>query len=467
MLTFAVMVARLLALSEIAVDVGDHTYAIDAWPTQLALAGTVIVLAFLVTTFALGRRGPPAVLAGAIASLAVSGGLAWFVTKPGGGTGLFTVVVFRRAFETYAMATAAGVGATCAAIAIALSQLKERRVLGVGLGTAALGIALALLSRGDAGELKRIGRLPYFAVKGHDQLHAGHAREAEVQLVREPGTKWIFIIPTKEDGPQPYENAESWSPPKTVTVRADAPGRVKVEARAQRGPVRLTSKLTFEAKRESASPLLPLRVGNRWVYRVVHKQDSGLLFYVASTGGGQSEDRLEMEVVRAGERGGFHTFTIAVRGHGRDEEQEVVALGGQTLTLREDGTPGEPVIEADDQRGEVFSCRARLLGIAGTCQWGGADTDQLPKPPPSKKRPAARRRKDEPEQKQKLVPVRFALAGPLELRQRYGSTAGALGVGLLALMTLGTVILPHGSTATYSLVETRRGPAGAPEAPSP
>jgi hypothetical protein len=458
------MPPRLLALSEIVVEQGDHTYAIDAWPMQLSLAGGVIMLALVVAVFALGRRTPPAVLAGAIGGVVLSGGLTWVVTAPGGGQGLYASTMFRRAMEAYALATTLGVSGAVAALVIALAHIEERRVLRIGFGTAAIGIALAVFSRGEAVELREIGQLPFFAVMGSNALHAGHAREAEVVLMREPVTKWrILFFPMREDGPQPYENPAAWSAPKKVHVRADAPGRVVVEAHAKRGPVRLTSKLAFEAKREQASPLLPLRVGNRWTYRVVEKEGTGLMLYVNTVGGAESEDQLEIEVVRAGERSGFRTFTLAVRGHGRDTEQEVVALEGKTLALAADGTLSAPVIEGDEGS-TPFPCRVRLIGILGTCQSGGAQADELPKPPPSESRAPPRRRDAKPEPEKELVPVRFALAGPLALRERDGSAAGALGVGVLAIATLGAVILPNGSSTTYSLVETRPGPAGEPEA---
>jgi len=51
------MNVRLLALSEIVVERGDHTYAMDAWPVTLSVAGAVIVLALVAAAFVSGKIG--------------------------------------------------------------------------------------------------------------------------------------------------------------------------------------------------------------------------------------------------------------------------------------------------------------------------------------------------------------------------------------------------------------------------
>jgi len=63
-------------------------------------------------------------------------------------------------------------------------------------------------------------------------------------------------------------------------------------------------------------------------------------------------------------------------------------------------------------------------------------------------------------------PVAFAGAAPLAFERSTSSTAKGIATAIVAIATIGLVILPDGSSSSsYALVSTRRGPEGAAEAP--
>jgi hypothetical protein len=301
--------------------------------------------------------------------------------------------------------------------------------------------------------------LPFFAVEGLPDTHIGREWDMPVDFRAMSGKdRFASSGGSVTYAVDPDERA-LWGAPPTVHVRAEHQGRFAFPAQARRGPVRLTSTLHFRGRRELANPLLPLRVGNRWLYRVVTKGDWGGFAYVVPLGGERSEDRLELKITGVDERSGLRTFTLAaLGGDGSIRESKVVAMDGETLTVEDDGTVGPPAISGTEE-----ACTLGLLGrpggitddeVSGTCQAGGADADMLPSTLPDPKHPGA-----------KPVPLRFALAGPASLR--IGPSLGAeAGKWVLGIMTGGAVIVPVRSTTVYTLVETQRGPEGAPEAPT-
>jgi hypothetical protein len=62
-------------------------------------------------------------------------------------------------------------------------------------------------------------------------------------------------------------------------------------------------------------------------------------------------------------------------------------------------------------------------------------------------------------------PVAFAGAAPATFEMHRSSTVGGIATVFVAMVTVGLVILPDGSSSTsYTLVSTQRGAEGAPEA---
>jgi hypothetical protein len=454
----------LLFASEITATVDGTVYAIDAGPTSIARAGSVGLALLVVTVVALGHQASrgarplvalvPGILAAFFAAV---------VCVPPPASERSAALLFHDVLVLDAVATAFAAGAAFTALPSLLLARPGRVGVALALVTVAGSIGLGTVARRHARSLVPIDDLPYYTAKGRDDLHVGREREVEVELTHlAPATRFLWIV-TKAAGPGPLEPEERalWTGPASLRVRAEAEGRFPVTATASRGPVRLTTTLWFRGRPEKASPLLPLRVGNRWAYRAVTTFDTGHLGYVKPIGGGSTEGRFEMEVVGADERDGFRTFTIAMRGNGHDETKRVIALEGRTLLADADDAEKAPAIEGTDST----SCAFPLLGVRGTCQEGGAAEDELPPPPPPPKKPPPRRRGAKPEPDLQRVPIRFALAGPVGFQTSDRTAAGQIGKGLLALVTLGLVILPSGSSTSYALVETHRGPADAPAAP--
>lgn len=456
-----------LVRPEISVSVGDHTYAISSAPTRGVFAATLVVLALVVATGVL-RRPAAMVLAGAMIAAAFFGFGTALVMFPFEGGHQSVTTVFHDALVVHMLGSSIGAAGFVSALILGIGTGVPRRVMALGAAGMLCALGLVFVSASRGGELRAVGELPFFTIADRDDLHVGHERDAKVQLSREPRTRLVLFWSTKEEGPQPLEEADAalWSPPARVHVRAEAEGSFPVVVEARRGVVRLQSKVYFRGRAEIASPLLPLRVGNRWVYRVVTTEDSGHLLYFKTIGGGESVERLEIEVTGVEERDGFRSFTIETRGSGHGNTSHVVAVGGKTVFIDHMEALGEPVIDTKVDIGtEPVPCSVALLRLDGTCQLGGADQDTYPERPkeyaldPRKR--AARKKK---ESEIARLPARFALAGPSSFERSEHSTAGALGTGFLALLTIGLVILPNGSHTSYALVETHRGPDGAPEA---
>jgi hypothetical protein len=441
---------------------GEDVYATAAWPMWAASAGSVIVLALVGLLLVLAHREDPGAVVAPMLSGLAGGAITAAIAHPRSALPRDAANVFRRLFFADTAAAAVSCGALFAAVVLLLKLREARAILAVGLVTLGASLALCSSALSHARSLLAYRDLPFFVLRGRDDLHVGHERDVEVALARDPGRHWLFGW--REEGPQILDDADqrAWHAPRTIRARAASSGRFPITAEAAAGPVRLKSTLWLEGKREIASPMLPLRVGNRWIYEAVTRDDPSRLLYVLEAGGGRSRGRFELEVLGAGERNGFRTFTLAARGSGLTRTAEVVAVEGKTLTIDANGNPGQPAIELLDPLPEAsrVNCRIPLLGLAGRCQDGGAEAD-VPAKSPAKPRRGKRPNEPTPV----VVPARFALAGPLWFHRSNGSTVNTLATGLVAALTIGLVIPSRGSTTSFALVETHRGPAGAPEAP--
>jgi hypothetical protein len=451
---------------DITATVDETAYAITGWSTVVARFGSVGVLTLVGVLFVLCRRPERlrsvlwvAVLAGVFVA-----GVAGLAASPGVYGPRHVLTLFRPLGVGDAVAIVVGAGAGFGAFVAMVVSSPSRAVIAFGIATMGAAGGLVAASRRDAQALAAFGDLPFFVAKGRDDLHVGRERDVAVELdyLAPPSGFWIFA---QAGGPRPLEPSEGarWSPPPSVHVRAEVEGRFPVTVTARRGPVALTSTLWFRGRREAASPVLPLRVGNRWVYRVVTKKDTGHELLRRTGGEENDEPSFEMEVTREGERDGFRTFTIETRGGGAaGGVTKVMALEGQTLFALDDGTEGAAAVEVtgDLTAADPIGCRPRLLGIkSATCQRGGAAADELP--PPRKRAPARRGHKPEPAP----GPLRFALGGPLSFSTHKGDINGAIATGVVAVITLGLVAPPDRSTTTtYTLMETHPGPEGAPAA---
>src|SRR5205807_129913 len=99
--------------------------------------------------------------------------------------------------------------------------------------------------------------------------------------------------------------------------------------------------LWLEAWRELGSPVLPLRVGNRWVYAQAWQGPSGAAVYSAAA---DRSERFELEVVGTRDFDGLHAFILAVGPPGEASRYDVAAVGGELRVVEADGTLGRSVI---------------------------------------------------------------------------------------------------------------------------
>jgi hypothetical protein len=318
--------------------------------------------------------------------------------------------------------------------------------------------------------------MPFYEIQGQRDVHVGRDRDVSVQLMRPPG--WRLF--GSEHGPQPVDGkAMGWSSANHVHVHsARDVGEIPFVAEATHGPVTLTTNLHVRAVPELASPLFSLRVGDRFVYRVSARSSGGALLYFISLSGYETLDELTIEVMGTRERNAFRTFVLEIRRADSAADVEVVALNGETRFYdAEHETVGEQIVSFDFEDSRVHpdpvACTFNLMeAVHALCQRGGRDADV-----PAALRAAgdagfrSRRARDwaqEDEKRREKVaapPVAFEGAAPAAFAHHTSSTVGGIATAFVALVTVGLVILPDGSTSSsYTLVESHRGPVGAAEA---
>jgi hypothetical protein len=447
----------------------ETTYRIDSRPVHLAIAGALTAIVLLVALVVVARRKSGAVVNPILLSLAtVPTALIAFVSilrsMPyfrlfGGKDDHAASTVFRDAIHIDAAAAAIGIGTIVSAtLILALRTGNQLRLLLLALPCAALGTALVPAAM-HARSIIDVGSMPFYGVTGQKQMHVGRARDVPVTLMRPPWGHWLW---GRETGPQPIDEATQakWTHVEHVHVHAISAGPIPFVAEARRGPVSMTTKLSVQAVPEIASPLLSLRVGDRFVYRVRARSSDGALLYFITLSGGETIHEVTVEVTGTRIREGFRTFVIAVRRDDTMREVEVVAISGETRVYdAEKGVVGAPIVAFGGEASgpDPVPCTFALLDAANAlCQRGGSAAD-VPAQPTRKPR-SARNDVGRP-------PVAFAGAAPMTFERSTSSTGGGIAMVLVAVITIGLVILPDGSSSSaYTLVSTQRGAEGAPEA---
>ena len=149
---------------------------------------------------------------------------------------------------------------------------------------------------------------------------------------------------------------------------------------------------------------------------------------------------------------------------------EVVALGGETREYDvARGSIGAPIVAFTGEASgpDPVPCSFALLGAPeASCQRGGRPSD-VPARPATAYGANVALKNTKNENETARPPVAFSGAAPAAFTQSTTSTAGAIATIFLAIVTVGLVILPDGSSSTsYTLVSTHRGEEGAAEAPS-
>jgi len=423
--------------------IDQTTYRIDAAPVHGALFAAGVGLALLVTLVVVARRRPGALISPFVPALGLvfvgfatflyaARRLAWAGADAHGAT-----TVFHDAIVLDAAAAAVGVGAGVAAILVlALRTRHQLRLLPLALPCAMLGVvATSAVRHADA--LARIGSMPFYEVEGQKQMHAGRSRDVPVHLMRPPGYRFWSGL---EDGPRPVSEdvRARWRGDERVHVHPTKPGRFDFVAEARSGPVTLTSRLHVDAVSETASPLLSLRVGDRFEYRVRARSSDGAFLYFVTLKGHETFHEATVEILGTRDRDAFRTFVIKVTQQDRQHEVEVVAIDGETRFYdAERGTIGAPVVAFttdEHSQPDPVPCSFALLDAgAALCQRGH---------------------------------YAFAGAAPLAFQRSTSHAGKGIVTALVAIATIGLVILPDGSSASsYALVATHRGPEGAAEAP--
>lgn len=451
----------------------DTTYRIDPRPVHLAMLGAVIALGLFAALVITARHKRGAVVHPLlVAIVSVPAALLSFVYvvrrmpyfKLFGGTDPRAAsTLFRDAIHLDAAATGIGVGVLLSSVLLlALRDAHQLRLLPLALPCAVLGAGL-ITAAVHAESLMEAGSLPFYAIDGSNQMHVGHERDVPVALMRPPYAHWLW---GSDSGPQRIDDSTlaRWSRVERVHVRGTAAGPLPFTAEARRGPVTVTTRLHATALPEVASPLFSLRVGDRSVYRVRARSSQGaLLFFITIGGANERTHEVTIEVVGTRERDGFRTFVVQVTREDQITQVEVVAVSGETrLFNAEKGTFGTPIVAfAGEQTGpDPVPCTFALLD-AGTalCQRGGRGADVAAEPSMLH---GSRERGKDPIGR---PPVAFAGAAPLTFTRSTSQSGGGFASAFVAIITIGLVILPDGSTSSsYTLIGTQRGIEGAPEA---
>jgi hypothetical protein len=454
--------------------IGETTYHIDPRPVHLALLCAGLSLGLLTVLVIMARRRPGAIVSPLVPTLSLAfGGITMFVYATRHLVFLHqdehgAATVFHDAVLIDAASASVGVGTAVAAIlVIALRTENQLRLLHWALPCAFFGMATTPAVK-HADSIVEVGQMPHYQTRGEPVMQVGRDRDMPVQLMREPRVRfWSGLEP----GPQPVKGSEiGWVGVEKVHLHSvRSAGSVRFTAEARRGPVTASTKMQVRAVPEIASPLLSLRVGDRFEYRVRAKSSDGAFLFFFTLHGSASTHDLVIEVVGTRERDGLRTFVIRATNlgsSGEDErEVEVVALDGETrLYDAERGTVGAPVVAftGPESGPDPVACSFALLDApSAVCQRGGRDADVAAPKAPSKKGEMA-----EGGESIARAPVAFAGAAPATFtRNKSGSTGRAVATAFVAIITLGIVIPPDGSSSTsYTLVATHRGPVGAPEA---
>ena len=460
----------------------DHgtTYRVDPTPTMIALsvAGAAVVLFVALVVVAWRRPGAfvvpivPALL-GVVAGSATFVALDHFATVKHPSIVPQTSVVFAQAVRMNHAAFAIGVGTAIGAVfVLALRTRGHAQLLPLVLPLLLAGVGL-VRARHHATSIRDVGFLPYFDLPDGGVMHAGRDHDVPVRLMSHFSQKSLLLIFSQtviEPSPFAADAYPTWNATRSVHVTAPAPGPVPLVARGSRGPVTFTTQLEGKAVPEIASPFFSLRVGNELRYRVRVATFEGRALFFVPLGGGGHEGELVLSVTGTREHAMVRTFVVEVRRGDERHEVEVVALDGEMRAFdaaRE--RIGEPILGAIPElairRFEPCTFSIVRTGLA-ECQRGGNAADVPAAPIDAQTRARlARRGRDADVQ---ALPDAFALAAPATFTRRKQDTPGTLITAFVTLMTAGIVIPPNGSeTASYTLVATRPGPAGSPEAPPP
>ena len=318
---------------------------------------------------------------------------------------------------------------------VAIAAHTSRESGGWSLSGAAAG-TLLLWGAGMTGAgtvhglwLIRLGDVPHLDVGALGTVHVGHTLDFRPG---QPGD--VAFAQFEEDG---------WTV-QPMRFEAVAVGRTAASVLVRRQGVTLTQRVPVDVGADRGDPLFPLMVGNHWSYEEQRESDTQVLWFIHSHASAPG-DRIELRVAAEDRAGPLHTFTL-----------ETTRIEPPAPPPAEGDPPPAPVPVRTTTtlyrwNGQVMEVQADgppapFLAPAGGSSWDGPDGSQLLTCTfagiPSDSCGCAPR------------PVgAFGIPGPaICSAHREGGTVGALGAGLLAIMTAGLVILDPSGDETVTLV---------------
>jgi hypothetical protein len=424
-------------------------------------AGLAIAFGVLLLVVSIADRG----LRNSVTLLPAAGAalLAWMALRD---PGYFATA--GDLFSARYSATAACAGAGAAGIALGIAAMARFRLSGaartrvsshLAVGASILGAVFFAASVGNRlslGDPRQA--LPCVVAKGSWRGHAGFARPLEAVLAAPNWESHGFLNLQRAFVPRVVSETESklrgWSCDTCqVTIPPSSPGEHTVTVRGLAGRITFEQELAFTAIEESGNPLWPLRVGERHVFGLAHHErgreggwavaiSAGMKHLKPEHGAIHVDDgSLSVSVVRTEMREGFRHFVLDVRDAKGSRTLRVMADGGETWLVPEDGRKRVPFVSTfkKGERSGLFVCHfAEEASLPlNTCASG---TD-----------PSA--------------PV----AGPVSgTKSAERSTGQELGATAAALLTFGMIVPGNGAYEEYCYQSASPGTGESmPVAPSP
>ncbi|NUQ39395.1 MAG: hypothetical protein HUU23_16760, partial [Caldilineales bacterium] len=202
--------------------------------------------------------------------------------------------------------------------------VAARRVSSRGVGARATAIACTIL--GIAG---------FFAAQSGTTFSVWLDERGGLPRIVHEATPWmhagetLVLRPRLEQG-----NASGWTPPPPIRLSPERPGRLRLQAAANLGPLRIERRWSIRAREALSHPSLPLQVGNRWRYQWTRTSHGALVWGLVRTRGPSSQGRFELAITESRVQRGARQFRISRFDETREPESWwLYPLEGRTFVL--------------------------------------------------------------------------------------------------------------------------------------
>jgi hypothetical protein len=323
--------------------------------------------------------------------------------------------VFRQLIGGEVLAWAAAVAATGVGVGVRglLGGTPRSQLLLPPAAIAALGLVLATAGPLHAGALLAFGPLPLLEAHDGARVHVGHSLDLEpsVSGTAEPGRCEV----------QP------------LVFAPDTPGDAELQLRAHCGLLGVERRVVVTGGEDRGPEGFPLVAGHRWTWRHVREWHNQMLWFFPEHGRHEGPDR-HLRVDGSSVQGGLNTWTLHdwVDEEGDPTEHHIYRWEGQLLSLIDDEPSDVPFYALGDAAGEGGEDEPAWQA----CSFGlfpGSDCRCL------------------------LAPhAEAALPGPslCAPRRGAGDDLRAIGSALLAVMTIGLVIVDPDDDPRWVLVRS-------------